>query len=560
MPRVGIILSTYNRPDMLRRMVESIQAQDWHDWVLYLCDDASDDPQQEAALQEIAADNRVRLLRNPHNWGNVTRGRNTAIMQGLNEDGCDYFCFSDDDNTWKPQRLSAALNFMTEHPECGLSWCRCEGMRDGRSVGRLRQDEPTVYDRKYLLGRPYIDSNELMVRAEVFEHIGLFDERLQTLEDWDFTLRAGLQYQFLHCPDELINYGLHDDNRVQKTMHLNGQSCRLMAEREQLAGPRYRVLFVCPTGDAQTICHSHKQVMDYLDLALTRLPFVHHKVCLASEPVERLANEFKPNLIIYFYPARVPDSATNWLGRYPYPSLGLCVEDPYAHEMNKRVRPIYEWFVTNERSCLEAYKTEQKPYALVMPSLSADRIEHAPIPDLSKEIDLLLVGAPYPPRIAALASLVELIGEGRKIVAAGEGWTGKAPEGMAVIDRNVSGREYVELIGKSHIVLIVNRAGCEKGQPMTPARGFIEAYAGGCLLMQEDRADLGRYFSEDKEYVGWKHFHELPEKARELLQMADKRTGLAQAANKRAQRYTYEQRLTRLFMLTRGYRKDDEVR
>lgn len=559
MPKVGIVLSTYNRLDMLKRMVDSVFAQDWRDWLLYLCDDASGDGTAEwcTRLCELHP-GRVRHLRQPRNWGNVTRGRNDAILRGLDEDGADYFVFSDDDNTWKPNRLSAHLAFMEANPDCGMSWCHCEGFKDGGSIGRIRPGEPDRYDRNYLLTRPYIDSNEIMARKEVFEEIGLFDERLKTLEDWDFTLRVGMRFPVLHLDADLVNYNLHAGNRVQQTMHLNQESCERIAIRERLAGPRYHVLFVRPPAREGVINHSHRQVMGYIEAALERIPWVAGKAANAAEPLLAMADEFRPNLIVYFYPARQTESTVSFLRQRPYPSLGLCVEDPYAHEMNKQARPFFEWFVTNDAGCLEAYKSPGNPYALLMPTLAADNEVHQPRPDLKKRCDVVMVGAPYPKRIEAAKRLIPLVCEGKRIVVIGEGWGGRPLQGIEVIDRNIPGKEMAAWLSSAKVTLVVNRDGVGQ-RPVTPARGFAEAACGACMLLEEDREGLGRYFRAGEEYLGWKDLSEIEPKARALLADGALRRKLSENARARARKYTWEARLGRLFMLVRSYRADDEV-
>lgn len=559
MPKVAIILSTYNRPDMLRRMVESIAAQGHSDWHLYLCDDASTMPEQQRALEECAIAGKSTILRNKQNWGNVTRGRNTAILHALdNLPDCEYFVFSDDDNTWKPWRLGAQMDFMEMNHDCGMSWGNCEGFRDGRSIGKLRADEPQHYERQFLLSRPYIDSNEIMVRRSLWEQIGFFDERLKTLEDWDITLRAGLATKVLHFDMPLINYALHDDNRVTKTLHLNGESARIIGMRESLAGPRYRVLFVKPAPQKDVINHSHMQVMDSIERALSRMPFVTARNCVALEPVERIADEFRPNLIICFYPARIPASATHWFGAKPYPTLGLCVEDPYAHALNKGVRPLYEWFVTNDRGCVDAYKSADKPYSMLMPTLSADEYTHIPVYTEDKGADVVMVGAPYPKRVEAAQVLSKLSAEGKRIVVIGEGWQEFAPAGVEVIGRNVSGEEYAQWCASAKITALVNRDYPGGQKPVTPARGFVEAFSGGCLLMEHDREDTERYFTSS-EVEFFDGIGELADKARALLSDNEKRARMRCAARLKGERFTYDARLRRLFMITRGYRANEEV-
>ena len=63
MPRVSILLTTYNRPDMLKVAVESVLSQTYKDWELIVLDDNSDNPEQMKYLMKLENINNVYVYR-----------------------------------------------------------------------------------------------------------------------------------------------------------------------------------------------------------------------------------------------------------------------------------------------------------------------------------------------------------------------------------------------------------------------------------------------------------------------------------------------------------------
>ena len=63
MPRISVIIPTYNRPQMTKRAIESVLAQTYTDYEIIVVDDASTDNTLEM-LSTFGS--RIRLLLQPH--------------------------------------------------------------------------------------------------------------------------------------------------------------------------------------------------------------------------------------------------------------------------------------------------------------------------------------------------------------------------------------------------------------------------------------------------------------------------------------------------------------
>jgi len=117
-PKVSVVISTYNRPDMLRRALASVHAQLFDDFEVIVADDCSADL---LAWQAVANEWGPKLdsrgidsfwLRLGENSGNQCMPKNMAISQSRG----DYIAYLDDDNMWRAHHLSTLVKAIEYSP------------------------------------------------------------------------------------------------------------------------------------------------------------------------------------------------------------------------------------------------------------------------------------------------------------------------------------------------------------------------------------------------------------------------------------------------------------
>jgi hypothetical protein len=107
MPRVSVVLPTYNRASTLRRAVGSVLAQSWSDFELIVVDDGSTDGSADG-LESL--DPRLTVVRREN--GGVAAARNSGLRQA----GGDLIAFIDSDDEWRPYFLRLACSFFDAFP------------------------------------------------------------------------------------------------------------------------------------------------------------------------------------------------------------------------------------------------------------------------------------------------------------------------------------------------------------------------------------------------------------------------------------------------------------
>ena len=113
--RVGVVMPTYLRPDLLRRALASVQAQTYESFTVFVCDNGND-PATRRIVEQLA-DPRFRYIARPQNLGmlgNVVRGFQQADTELIIE--------LDDDDQLLPDALAHLVAPFDEFEDLVLSF------------------------------------------------------------------------------------------------------------------------------------------------------------------------------------------------------------------------------------------------------------------------------------------------------------------------------------------------------------------------------------------------------------------------------------------------------
>ena len=189
---VAIVLRTKNRPLFLRRALGSIFAQTFSDFVVVVVNDAGEQPPVDAVVKEYAdrANGRIRVVHNAH-----SKGREAAMNAGVSASESTYLTIHDDDDTWAPTFLDQSVRHLANSADHGVA------VRTEVVYEHVDGDEITVDRREILasdlsqislaemLRHNYAPPISLLYRRDVHDAVGLYDETLPVLADWEFNLR-----------------------------------------------------------------------------------------------------------------------------------------------------------------------------------------------------------------------------------------------------------------------------------------------------------------------------------------------------------------------------------
>lgn len=229
MPKVSVIIPTYNRLPMLKEAVHSVLAQDYEDMELIVVDDGSTDGTGE----EIKGyGGRVRLIQFSTNKG-VSAARNKGILNARGK----YIAFLDSDDLWVKGKMKIQTTFLDENPHYPICYTDEIWIRKGRRVNPMEKHAKYsgwIFEK--CLPLCIISPSSAMMRKSLFSKVGLFDEALPVCEDYDFWLRVSSRFPIFFINQKLIiKRGGHPDQLSQRSW--GNDRYRVMALEKILSEP-----------------------------------------------------------------------------------------------------------------------------------------------------------------------------------------------------------------------------------------------------------------------------------------------------------------------------------
>lgn len=185
---ISIILPTYNRAETLARPIDSVLAQDFHDFELIVVDDGSTDATAEQVRRY--SDPRITYL-----WQHTNLGGNAARNRGIEEAKGELLCFIDSDDAFLPHKLGYVHDYFARHPAIEVLVDSFEILYPPESGKRAkRRINPVVEDNALLeeaifARRLYKATPAMSARRRALLAVGLFDETLGRRQDMDLLLR-----------------------------------------------------------------------------------------------------------------------------------------------------------------------------------------------------------------------------------------------------------------------------------------------------------------------------------------------------------------------------------
>ncbi|MBZ5665693.1 MAG: glycosyltransferase [Acidobacteriia bacterium] len=196
--KVSVLIPTYNRSYIIGDAIESALNQSYRNSEILVIDDGSSD---ETRRIVEAFGQKVCYLQHGRN-----RGCSAAYNTGISAATGELVAFLDSDDVWQSDYLQRQVTFFSRHPEADVVFSDAEirGLTTIPSLiklmnafrkllaARAKADEYVFSSREMylcLLEEVPVKPSACVVRKELFQRAGLFDETWPSGTDWDLFLR-----------------------------------------------------------------------------------------------------------------------------------------------------------------------------------------------------------------------------------------------------------------------------------------------------------------------------------------------------------------------------------
>ena len=188
---VSVVIPTYNRAQLCARAVRSALVQSLAPIEVIVVDDGSTDHTCERLTSEFGSS--IKILTQANAGVSAARNAGLAIARGR------FIALLDSDDFWSSDKLERQVDWLRKHPDYGLVLCDVRIIKlDGTDLGVMRRRERLPVDGfilNHVLRSPALIPSTAVLRREVYEKVGGFDQTLKTAEDLDFHLRISTQFK-----------------------------------------------------------------------------------------------------------------------------------------------------------------------------------------------------------------------------------------------------------------------------------------------------------------------------------------------------------------------------
>ncbi len=199
-----IVTPTLNAEKYIAETIHSVTSQDYPQQKYIIVDGGSTD-RTEQVVKTAAAD---------IDWVVADRaGQSAAINLGWQATLGDVYAWLNADDIYLPGALDTVADYFRSNPDTHIVYGDCELIdAAGKQIGRYLT-QPFNYPSfiKYALN--YIPQPAAFIRKSVLDAVGLLDEKLDFVMDFEFWIRAGLELKIDYLPVPLAAMRLHYESK-----------------------------------------------------------------------------------------------------------------------------------------------------------------------------------------------------------------------------------------------------------------------------------------------------------------------------------------------------------
>jgi glycosyltransferase involved in cell wall biosynthesis len=221
MSKVSVVIPVYNQGQYLARAIESVLNQTYADVEVVVVNDGSTDESEKIAGAYLK-DPRFKYI------SQENRGLPAARNRGMAESSGSYLCFLDSDDYYHADKIARQVAILDDDSRYGFSYCdiftvdEMEALvSDQYDVAKVRTELTGNIFQSLMIGG-YFPPHTVMVRREVLEKVGLFDEELGGHADYDLWLRiSAAGYPAYFSAEKLAFYRTYPTSMSKDIEHMN---------------------------------------------------------------------------------------------------------------------------------------------------------------------------------------------------------------------------------------------------------------------------------------------------------------------------------------------------
>ncbi len=205
-PLVSIITPSFNQARYLEATMQSVLAQDYPRIEYLIVDGGSTD-----GSVDIIKKHESKLA-----WwvGEKDKGQTDAINKGFARANGEILAWLNSDDTYNAGAVSAAVEYLQEHPEVGMVYSDCNYINEeGQVIGKFPAAQTD--QRRLRAGYVHIPQQTMFFRADLWKQVGPLDPSFYFAMDYDLWTRIAARSQIKYLPGQTwANFRLHTSGKT----------------------------------------------------------------------------------------------------------------------------------------------------------------------------------------------------------------------------------------------------------------------------------------------------------------------------------------------------------
>jgi glycosyltransferase involved in cell wall biosynthesis len=205
LPLVSIVTPSFNQARYLEATIQTVLSQNYPRLEYIIVDGGSTDGSVEI----------IRKYESKLAWwvSEKDQGQTDAINKGFAHAKGDFLAWLNSDDTYEPNALSSAVNFLQAHPEVGLVYGDANYINEeNRIIGRFPAAQTDLI--RLRRGYVHIPQQAALFRADLWHAVGPLDPSFYFAMDYDLWVRLAMHSQVKYVPQTWANFRLHTSGKT----------------------------------------------------------------------------------------------------------------------------------------------------------------------------------------------------------------------------------------------------------------------------------------------------------------------------------------------------------
>jgi glycosyltransferase involved in cell wall biosynthesis len=206
---ISVIIPTFNRRNLLKRALSSVLTQTVKLDEVIVIDNGSSD---QTDIMVSSSFPTIKYLVEKKRGVSAARNRGISFAQS------NWIALLDSDDTWKPNKIEKQLQLANQNKDLRLIHTNEIWYRNGKLLNQMKKHQKSggnIFEKSLELC--CVSPSSSIIKKDVFNDYGFFDEKLEVCEDYDMWVRITAKEEIGYLSEPMVfKYGGHEDQLSKK--------------------------------------------------------------------------------------------------------------------------------------------------------------------------------------------------------------------------------------------------------------------------------------------------------------------------------------------------------